>query len=487
MSGVRDIIGDLLLRNLVGIVEEILCLTDALTVSRCHLVCTYWNHQFTVNKLWKRLVELRSARDRTFRLTCRLNGWRRWMPSLGGVEQPAHVYKAMHFKSSQFPDLICRSGLDDKKLFTGTLFSCLKVHKEYLFAGMLDGLVKMWLVKPPVRNEKPIRVFEGHKERVTALDTRDEILLSSSLDHSVRVWNFETGGLLRVLRGPGAPLLLVKFTSDRVISLSKSGQLSFWYWASLTHVDYLYSTAVDHDINFIDVGIGETYIVLVLHDPLLSGEKEMHVYSSKTGRRLLDKKIACPNSGLCMDVLGNLLCMGSGAGIELWNLEDCQLVNTLQVRDSPTSGLVYVKNVSVSDYMLVAMLSTGTILIWPLLAALDCTSGCAPDPEVRIDNVEPCWRSIIAISDTKIAFGLEMKFGDIKIYSFIDRMRLEEAEEERGVDHVEVTEPTGLHRSPPWEKTGGLFTKRGCTFSCCNFIAKNYLLSSSIDSIPDLK
>ena len=46
-------------------------------------------------------------------------------------------------------------------------------------------------------------------------------------------------------------------------------------------MEYLYSTSVDHDVNFLDVGMGNNYIVMILHDPFLSGETELQVNNER--------------------------------------------------------------------------------------------------------------------------------------------------------------------------------------------------------------
>ena len=144
---------------------------------------------------------------------------------------------------------------------------------------------------------------------------------------------------------------------------------SFWYWAGLQQVEFLYSTSVDHDVNFLDVGMGNNYIVMILHCPFLSGETELQVFSSKTGRRLNDKKITS-NALSCINILNNILAIGSKTVLELWNLDDCQMITSLEANFTRSSGLVYIKHVTLSDYALVAMLSTGAILVWQLLGKL---------------------------------------------------------------------------------------------------------------------
>ena len=70
---------------------------------------------------------------------------------------------------------------------------------------------------------------------------------------------------------------------------------------------------------------------------------------------------------------------------------------------------------SINEFILVTMFSTGTIFIWSIF---DIVEGLG-EPRLCIENTGPSWKTM-TLSDTKIAFGLDFKFGDFKIYSFSD-------------------------------------------------------------------
>ena len=144
--------------------------------------------------------------------------------------------------------------------------------------------------------------------------------------------------------------------------------------------------------------------------------------------------------------------------VEVWNLEECVLVNRLDVDSLPSlvNG-VFIKNISLSDFMLVVMASTGAMHIWPVLEVLQGLK----EPGLCIDNTQPCWKNI-ALSDTKIAFGLEAKFGDMKIYSFTS-----------GKEYSVSQEPCATNECRK--------KARFCQNSCCN------LSPVLFGSITDLK
>ena len=87
------------------------------------------------------------------------------------------------------------------------------------------------------------------------------------------------------------------------------------------------------------------------------------------------------------------------------NLQIMRINNTFwKVAESKTSFGKHLRNFS---YCSVSMGLT-----------LECLKGKSSAPSLHISNTERCWKNIIVVSDSKIIFGLEMKFGDIKIFSF---------------------------------------------------------------------
>ena len=64
-------------------------------------------------------------------------------------------------------------------MITGGLYSALHLHGKFLFTGMLGGLIKMWELATPGR---PLRVLEGHEERVTCFSSSNDTLAGILLD-----------------------------------------------------------------------------------------------------------------------------------------------------------------------------------------------------------------------------------------------------------------------------------------------------------------
>src|SRR4051794_28924944 len=66
----------------------------------------------------------------------------------------------------------------------------------------------------PVASPEQVRVLEGHKGSVEALDfTADEkTLVSGSRDHTIKFWNWQTGELLRTLDAHASDVIDVQFS-----------------------------------------------------------------------------------------------------------------------------------------------------------------------------------------------------------------------------------------------------------------------------------
>jgi WD40 repeat protein len=276
-----DIISQLLCRGLLHVVEDILFYTSALTLAACLRVCRLWHDQLTGSRVWRSLFVQTFNRQRPFRELCRHNGWSDLLPATGKTTDEA-AYRRILYKSTCFRELWCRDRMSTAKLYTGHLVACLKLFRGLLFAGMLDGQIKIWRLQDPVRNEKAFRVLEGHEERVTCLDAAEDSLVSASMDRSIRVWSIASGGLIRVLRGVGAPLLQIKLTAaPGLISLSLTGQLTFWSWCGgPLRIERLHETSLEPGglAASADVILDDVYIAVVRNSSLV-------LYSSLDGRR----------------------------------------------------------------------------------------------------------------------------------------------------------------------------------------------------------
>jgi len=430
-----DIVGELYQRGLDVFVERVLEQTDGNTVTSCFQVCSSWERHLRNGKVWRRILERKFAENVNFRLLCRLNGWVRVLPSQGGTEVSEDEYKQIVYKVTEYRNIWANRNLSSSKLFTGGLFSCLKLHQHLLFAGMLDGLIKMWdLSQDLVR--KPLRIFEGHEERVSSLDTMDNILVSGSLDHSVRVWNIESSSILRVLRGSGSPVLLVKLLSDRLAWWSRSGTFQIWSWRGPEKVEPKLRFKIDEDPTSCYISMSEKFLAVAANNDLTNTGREVVIYCSYTGNKLDEKDIFASAQIQCMDIQNNLLFLGAGRSVEIWDIENSTCVTVLGSNFQPSMNQA-ITNICVSDFQLVAMLNNGNIFHWPLSDLVKLDKSCPKTPVHYnletfadvIENKEPPWKTMV-LSDTRVIFGLEMKFGDVKIFTWSKTVKANNDEED---------------------------------------------------------
>ncbi|KAK4990626.1 hypothetical protein LTR66_006750 [Elasticomyces elasticus] len=83
---------------------------------------------------------------------------------------------------------------------------CIRYSQHVLVTGSIDGTVKTWkqFLPASVKNAQSYQgmALKGHRGPVTALNVRDNEIVSASADAIVRVWDISTGECLRTLTDP---------------------------------------------------------------------------------------------------------------------------------------------------------------------------------------------------------------------------------------------------------------------------------------------
>lgn len=105
-----------------------------------------------------------------------------------------------------------------------------------LYCGGVDGNISVWQVN---ENTTTLRqVLEGHHESVSSLaySNRQQCLISTSLDKTIRIWKRNRAGKLtpsQVLTEHAAPIVAVIkcHNNDHLYSYSRDGSLKFWAYA----------------------------------------------------------------------------------------------------------------------------------------------------------------------------------------------------------------------------------------------------------------
>lgn len=318
------------------------------------------------------------------------------------------------------------NNLTSIKLMAGGLFSCLKIHHHLLFAGMLDGLIKMWDVTSLAQGSsdlrRPLKLFEGHEESVTCLDAGAGVLVSGSLDRSVRVWSLESSSLLRVLRREGSPIHCVKMLSDRLLWWSRSGAFHISSWRGYTKVETAFKFNINEDPNTCLMSINEHYIVTNQTELNAFNTRDVVIYSSVNGMRLFEKDIFSCKDITCLSLEGHLLFIGSGNTIEVWDVNISSCLAIIQ-SGNPMSSNIIVKDICVSEFQMIAMISNSDLIVIPLMLIMREAILSNSEPAIInwnmaaavLGNKDLAWKNM-AMGDQRFCFGLEKKLGDIKLY-----------------------------------------------------------------------
>ena len=341
------------------------------------------------------------------------------------MESDASCKRVMQIVTN-YETIYSDNNLTSIKLMAGGLFSCLHLHHNLLFAGMLDGLIKMWDVTSLAQGasdlRRPLKLFEGHEESVTCLDVTAGILVTGSLDRSVRVWSLESSSLLRVLRREGSPIHCVKMLSDRLLWWSRSGAFNISTWKGHTKVEAAFKFNINEDPNTCLMCINEHYIVTNQTEQNAFNTRDVVVYSSATGMRLFEKDIFSSKDITCLSLEGHLLFIGSGNTIEVWDINISSCLAIIQ-SGSQMSSNTTVKDICVSEFQMIAMISNSDLIVIPLMLIMKESLLSDSEPAIinwnkaalMLGNRDLAWKNM-ALGDQRFCFGLEKKLGDIKLY-----------------------------------------------------------------------
>lgn len=123
---------------------------------------------------------------------------------------------------------------------------CLQFDDQYLMTGSYDGKVRIW----DVESGELIRALEGHRMAVSALKFDNLKLITASRDQTVRVWNYRTGDCVCTFRGHEGPVLCIDCDNRLIASGSADKNIKVWNFASKTcftlrgHTDWVQSVKV---------------------------------------------------------------------------------------------------------------------------------------------------------------------------------------------------------------------------------------------------
>lgn len=93
-----------------------------------------------------------------------------------------------------------------------------------IISGSLDNTIKIW----DMNTGKCIRTLFGHVEGVWSLAFCTLRIVSGSHDKTVRIWDFASGKCMHALEGHSGPVTNVALSDTKIISASDDGDIRIW-------------------------------------------------------------------------------------------------------------------------------------------------------------------------------------------------------------------------------------------------------------------
>ncbi|KAH8102852.1 WD40-repeat-containing domain protein [Cristinia sonorae] len=97
-------------------------------------------------------------------------------------------------------------------------------HVPVLISGSLDNTIKLW----DIESGKAVRTLFGHIEGVWAVASDNLRLVSGSHDRTIKVWNREEGRCTATLVGHRGAVTCLALGDDKIVSGSDDGDVRLW-------------------------------------------------------------------------------------------------------------------------------------------------------------------------------------------------------------------------------------------------------------------
>lgn len=137
-------------------------------------------------------------------------------------------------------------------------FVCLSSNGQFALSGSRDKELRLW----DLNTGNLIRTFEDHKDSVNSicLSSDEKYALSGSDDKTVKLWNLETGKCLQTFEGHTDSVTSVSITSDNQYAVSGSKDWTFRLWEISTgrclrvhkgHKNEVYTVCISPDDQYV--------------------------------------------------------------------------------------------------------------------------------------------------------------------------------------------------------------------------------------------
>lgn len=218
-------------------------------------------------------------------------------------------------------------------------------------SGSLDRTLKLW----DVEHGTLLRTFEGHSDSVNSviLDERGQRVLSGSSDRTLKLWNIQTGAVLRTFEGNAYPVAAVALSSDgkRALSGHSRGVI-----VAHTQAGKQLLAGADHTLKLWDIETGELVRTFEghlssAHAVALSNDGQRALASTENAAlKLWDTKNgsllgtfeghSAQVSKLQLSVDGERALSGSDdQTLKLWNMEAASRLRTAESAKLPITSV----------------------------------------------------------------------------------------------------------------------------------------------------
>lgn len=212
-----------------------------------------------------------------------------------------------------------------------------QVELGVLFSAGADSTVRLWNLET-LQNTM---VFEGHRGFVVGLHAihidSGTGLFSGSDDRTVKQWNTNSGACVHTYKGHKGPVNAIVGDANHMYSGSSDGLLKVWNLETRrcirtveAHRDSIWSLSLLPDGRVIS---GSTDAVIKIWENLVESSavlSELNGHRGKVRKLLVHSHI--------------LFSAGADTNINVWNLNSCSLVTTLQYHVKQISGLTLRNN-----------------------------------------------------------------------------------------------------------------------------------------------
>lgn len=142
-----------------------------------------------------------------------------------------------------------KHGRCSKKTFRGHSngITCLQFNDRYLVTGSYDATVKVW----DIESGEVVRTLRGHQTGIRSLCFEGSVLVSGSLDKTIKCWNWQTGDLLSTLPVHTEGVITVHMDGDYMVSGSIDHTIRVFrlstkgIWVLRGHTDWVNHVRVD--------------------------------------------------------------------------------------------------------------------------------------------------------------------------------------------------------------------------------------------------